>query len=216
MLIFIMNKYLNSMGLTFHYQGTIKEIKRIATLTDEVRDICETMNWRYQTREFEFNLDPYVMQHIGYTDKSSVVLRGIMFCPHPESEWVYLYFTEKGQLASPVTLQFVDTQIELEFIFSAFTKTQFAGPEVHIAVLKLLDYLNKKYELSLQIIDEGEYWETKDEARLKCNFERNGLLIDMVAHALKGNKATPAMTPLGILKQIEDILKKISKRNGLT
>ena len=201
------------MGLTFHYQGTIKEVKRIADLSDEVKDICETMNWRYQNRDFEFKLDKHVMQHIGFENKASIALRGIMFCPHPESEWVYLYFTEKGQLTSPATLQFVDTSIEPEFIFSAFTKTQYAGPEVHIAVLKLLDYLDKKYELSLQITDEGEYWETKDETRLKNNFERNGVLIDMVAHAMEGTETTPAMTPLGILKQIEDILKKISKRD---
>ncbi len=202
------------MGLTFHYQGTIKETERIADLTDEVIDICETMDWRYQTRDFEFKLDPHVLQHIGFENHSRVVLQGIMFCPHPKSEWIYLYFTEKGQLTSPATLQFIDTTIDPEFIFSAFTKTQEAGPEVHIATLKLLDYLNKKYELSLAITDEGEYWETKNETRLKNNFERNGVLNDIVAHALKGAEVTPAMTPLGILKQIEDILKKISKRDG--
>ncbi len=202
------------MGLTFHYQGTIKDTSRITALSDEVKDICETMDWRYQDRDFEFKLDTHVLQHIGYGDVSSIILRGIMFCPHPESEWVYLYFSEKGALTSPATLQFVDPNLDPNFAFSAFTKTQFAGPEVHIAVLKLLDYLNKKYELSLQISDEGEYWETRDEARLRKNFERNGLLIDMVAHALGGAEVTPAMTPLGILKQIEDILKKISKRDG--
>jgi len=202
------------MGLTFHYQGTIKEIKRISELSDEVKDICETMDWRYQNRDFEFKLDTHVMQHIGFENQSSIVVRGIMFCPHPESEWVYLYFTKRGQLTSPATLQFVDISIDPKFIFSAFTKTQYAGPEVHVAVLKLLDYLNRKYELSLQITDEGEYWETKDETRLKNNFERNGMLNDMVAHALEGSEVTPAMTPLGILKQIEDILKKISKRDG--
>ncbi len=202
------------MGLTFHYQGTIKETKRITDLTDEVSDICETMGWRYQTRNFEFKLDAHVMQHIGFENHSKIKLTGIMFCPHPKSEWVYLYFTEKGQLTSPATLQFVDTTIDPEFIFSAFTKTQHAGPEVHIAILKLLDYLNKKYKLSLAINDEGEYWETKDEVRLKNNFERNGVLNDIVAHALDGAEVTPAMTPLGILKQIEDILKKISKRDG--
>jgi len=66
----------------------------------------------------------------------------------------------------------------------------------------------------LDINDEGEYWETKDETRLKNNFERNGVLIDMVAHALKGTENAPAMTPFGILKQIENILKKISDRDG--
>jgi len=202
------------MGLTFHYQGTIKETRRIAKLSDEVKDICETMDWRYQNRDFEFELDTHVLEHIGFADKPNVKLSGIMFCPHPESEWVYLYFTEKGQLTSPATMQFLDTNIDPDFAFSAFTKTQHAGPEVHIAILKLLDYLNKKYELSLQIIDEGEYWETKDETRLRNNFERNGLLIEMVTHALEGSEATPSMTPLGILKQIEDILKKISKRDG--
>jgi len=203
------------MGLTFHYQGTIKETKRIAALTEEVKDICDTMDWRYQTRNFEFKLDAYVMEHIGFAGQSKVILRGIMFCPHPDSEWVYLYFTEKGQLTNPATLQFVDTSIDPKLIFSAYTKTQKAGPEIHIALLKLIDYLNKKYELSLEITDEGEYWETRDEVRLKNNFERNGVLIDMVTHALEGTEITPAMTPMGILKQIEDILKKISKGDVL-
>ena len=202
------------MGLTFHYKGTIHDTKRIAELSEEVRDICETMDWRFQNRDFEFEFDAHILQHLGFEHHSKILLRGIMFCPHPESEWVYLYFTEKGQLTSPATLQFVDTNADPVLIFSAFTKTQYAGPEIHIAILKLLDYLNKKYNLSLDINDEGEYWETKDEARLKNNFERNGVLIDMVAHALKGAEDTPAMTPFGILKQIENILKKISDRDG--
>jgi hypothetical protein len=202
------------MGLTFHYKGTIQDTKRIVELTEEVKDICETMDWRYQNRNFEFEFDAHILQHLGFEDHSKILLRGIMFCPHPESEWVYLYFTEKGQLTSPATLQFVDTNSDPVLIFSAFTKTQYAGPEIHIAILKLLDYLNKKYNLSLDINDEGEYWETKDETRLKNNFERNGVLIDMVAHALKGTENAPAMTPFGILKQIENILKKISDRDG--
>ena len=70
-----------------------RDLVRIAKLSDEVKDICETMDWRYQNRDFEFELDTHVLEHIGFADKPNVKLSGIMFCPHTESEWVYLYFT---------------------------------------------------------------------------------------------------------------------------
>jgi len=201
------------MGLTLHYQGKIKDIGQIAVLQQEVQDICETMNWKYRTDAIVFDLPPAVMQQIGMAEYDKVILNGVNFCPHPKSESVNLYFNQQGKLANLLTLNFADTNTDPVAAFSCFTKTQFAGPEIHIAIVKLLKYLDKKYELSIHSEDEGEYWDTLDESRLNNNFERNEVLQDMVMHALEGIELTPTMDPAEILKQIDNYLKRIGEKN---
>lgn len=65
-----------------------------------------------------------------------------------------------------------------------FVKTQFAPPDIHISIVKLLRFLQKKYIPDLQVIDEGEYWETGDRDLLieKMRFLQNKL--DQVEQAL--------------------------------
>ena len=46
-------------------------------------------------------------------------------------------------------------------------KTQFAPPEVHISIIKLLEFLKNRYIPDLEVVDEGGYWESRDEAALR-------------------------------------------------
>lgn len=48
----------------------------------------------------------------------------------------------------------------------ASTKTQAAGPAAHIALCKLLRYLEAKYFERLEVNDETQYWETGEVERL--------------------------------------------------
>lgn len=64
--------------------------------------------------------------------------------------------------------------IELRFQGNAlkenFVKTQFSGKETHVKVIGLFKKIEKKFS-SLEIIDEGEYWETGDENILRARIE---------------------------------------------
>ena len=204
---------INNMGLTLHYQGKINDIGQIEALQQEVQDICETMQWTYQMKTMNFKLPPSIMQHHGIEEYEDMVINGISFSPHPDSEYVQLYFSQQGILVNPLSLIYVDSNTNPLSIISCFTKTQFAGPEIHIAIVKLLKYLDEKYQLSLSVDDEGEYWEHLDKTRLYNNFERSGVLMDMVAHALEGMEDASVMAPAEILKQIENYLRKIGEKN---
>lgn len=201
------------MGLTLHYKGKIEDLHQIEELQKEVQDICETMNWKFRVGDMEFNLPPPVMEHIGMEAYGKVKLSGVGFCPHPESEWVQLYFDQQGSLSNFMTLNLADSNTDPETINWCSTKTQYAGPEIHIAIVKLLDYLNKKYKLSIVARDEGDYWGSFDSSRLYNNFERHSVLQDIVRHALEGRDDRPAVSTSEILKQIDNILKRIGEKS---
>jgi hypothetical protein len=46
-----------------------------------------------------------------------------------------------------------------------FIKTQFAPVEIHIAVIKLLKYIQQKYISNLDVYDEGDYWQTGNDQK---------------------------------------------------
>jgi hypothetical protein len=82
-----------------------------------------------------------------------------------EKEWDYIgpvngiviYLHED---CYPVRLEF-----DRDLYVQEFIKTQFAGVEMHIKVLKLLKAIEPFFCI-LNVEDEGEWWETRDTARL--------------------------------------------------
>ena len=64
-------------------------------------------------------------------------------------------------MSEPVWLQFGD-----DLVLRDSVKTQFAGADVHIEIVRLFDAL-KPILKSLVIVDEGEYWEKRDRALLE-------------------------------------------------
>ena len=74
-------------------------------------------------------------------------------------------------------------QLKPEESFSS-TKTQYAPPDAHISIIKLLRFLKSRYIPDLKVFDEGEYWDTGDKEKLieRMNFLRDK--INMVADAL--------------------------------
>jgi hypothetical protein len=62
-------------------------------------------------------------------------------------------------------------------VYSRIIKTQFAGVEMHIKVLKLLKAIEPSFCI-LNVEGEGEWWETRDTARLAGHFARVQGVID--------------------------------------
>ena len=95
-----------------------------------------------------------------------------------------------------------------ELMFTACTKTQYAGPEAHIAIIKLLKYISGKYLTNFIVNDEGKYWDTGDEKILYAEFEKYNLLVNMVGEVLSGLQTSPDDTPTSLIEKIEKILKE--------
>ncbi|NWG28500.1 MAG: hypothetical protein HXY48_08200, partial [Ignavibacteriaceae bacterium] len=81
-----------------------------------------------------------------------------------------------------------------------FIKTQFAPPEIHIAIVKLLKYLKNKYIANLEVIDEGGYWETEDKELLIKNISFLNRKMDQVEE---------------IISSIVDDLNQLSKEEAI-
>ncbi|MBC7873856.1 MAG: hypothetical protein H7Y01_07670 [Ferruginibacter sp.] len=192
------------MGLSIHYSGKIKDYTLIDAMVAEVEDICKSLDWPYQV----FDTKQSEVQP-GDTAKKYTPLdvKGISFTPG-ESETIFLTFLPDTTLCSPVKLIYYDPVTNDLMIEVVHTKTQFAGPDTHIAILKLLHYLKEKYFTSFELNDEGYYWEKWDEKVLLSRFARYNFILDKVASALANVKLSPGESAGSLADRIEDIIKK--------
>lgn len=176
------------MGISIQYRGSINDARSIYAFIREVADIVETMNWDYDildqkwrtipTAHFEHDSDEGV-KIVGNT-----CLKGIQFIPHPKCEPVWLFFTSAGNLSTPfhVALDAEDLYPERKVWIT--TLTHYAGPEVHIAILKLFRHLKNTYISDLEVHDEGGYWETNDRDALENKIAHLDYIMKLSDEAL--------------------------------
>jgi hypothetical protein len=174
------------MGLSFHYSGRISPYERIDEMICEVEDISKSLDWKY---------------NIIDDDK----LKGIVLSPEG-SEPLSLTFVPDGRLCSITSV--IVNKPDDPFYYTAFTKTQFAGPDTHIALMKLLRYLSDKYFSEIKVNDEGLYWGIWDKKTLLEQFAKYKYALDTVTAALSGMKAVSGETPQSLADKIEETLKK--------
>jgi hypothetical protein len=199
------------MGLSIHYWGKIKNYDLIDAMTAEVEDICKSLNWPYQVFDTKKSkLKP------GETAKKYTPhdVKGISFTPQ-ESETSFLTFLPDATLCSPVKLIYYDPATNDLMIEAISVKTQFAEPDTHIAILKLLHYLKEKYFESFELNDEGYYWEKWDEKVLLSQFARYNFILEKVSAALADVKLAPGESAESLADRIEEILKdKFTDKDG--
>lgn len=180
------------MGLSIHYTGYIQNKKLIAPLIEEVQDICKTLQWDI---------------HIFDDDE----IKGISFAPE-RSEPAFLTFNHDGRTLSPLNILnkniYDDIRVPKESIFTTSTKTQYAGEEAHIAIIKLLKHLAKKYLKDFTLNDEGDYWETGDEKILRQQFSRYEVAMDILRDTLEGLSAKPGETAESLVDKLERLLRE--------
>ena len=199
------------MGLTIHYFAQIRDLDLLPQLEDEIEDICRSLEW--PSRRVDAVVDvpsQYVPLEPGALNGSTPVhLKGISFTP-PDSESVSLVFTKTGRLTTTFKMIVADSMFEVspEFVYGAFTKTQFAGPDVHVAIVKLLKYLDKKYFADIQVEDEGRFWETMDREVLLQQFDSYNKALDSVAETLSNFKGGTPDSAAKLADQLEELLKK--------
>ncbi|HKO80734.1 MAG TPA: hypothetical protein VJU78_10070 [Chitinophagaceae bacterium] len=102
--------------------------------------------------------------------------------------------------------------LDTELLYTTSTKTQFAGPDAHMAIIKLLRYLKEKYFLIFELSDEGMYWETLDKNVLFSQFAKYDFLLNAVADVLSEMKPISGETSLSLADRIEKMLKDKFRR----
>lgn len=174
------------MGLVFHYRASIHSDTAINELITEVKDIACVLKWKYRV--------------IRDND-----IRGIVVSPK-KCEPLHLTFSPNLKLCTCLAVEYFKP--DDPYYYWAFTKTQFAGPDTHIALLKLLKYLSDKYFSEIEVLDEGEYWGKWDEKLLAMHFSRFNFLLDQVEAALSQIKSKPDDTAESLAQRIDDLLKR--------
>jgi hypothetical protein len=192
------------MGLSIHYSGKIRDYLLIDELITEVEDICKGLNWQHHV----FNTKKSKLKP-GETPPKYTPddVKGIGVTPE-ESETAFLTFLPDGTLVSPAKLIYYDPATNDLMIEVVHCKTQFAGPETHMAILKLFHYLKEKYFESFELMDEGNYWENWDEMVLRSQFGRYNFILDKVSAALADVKLARGESAESLADRIEDLLKK--------
>lgn len=171
------------MGLTIHYKGRLKSPECIDSLIAEVGEIAAILGWEQKVISDE-------------------QVKGVVTAPE-NCEPIWLTFLHDGTLVSLSYLHF-----NIESNGWVATKTQYAGMEAHITVIKLLRYLSEKYFGTFELNDEGHYWETNDEAVLRENFRQYNAMLDRVAGALENFETRPGETKEDMAGRLEEFLKE--------
>ena len=186
------------MGLSLHYNGKFDPAASLTEMIDEVEDVAKIYNWKYHIFETEFPANS-----IGSIEHNQSVY-GICYIP-PQCEPIYLCFLSNGRMSSPDSLQFWDKYLggpEENYLYLLSTKTQYAGYHIHMIIVRLFQYLGKKYFIELNVIDEGKYWETGDETILKETFKKYNEMLDNFSTLLEN-------LPLSSNETAEDYINRL-------
>ncbi|RMG86307.1 MAG: hypothetical protein D6714_04405, partial [Bacteroidetes bacterium] len=171
------------MGVTIHFRGRLNDKSQVHELMREVQDICDSMNWEYDLIDEDWsiktNLQIRHFRETGLELSGHAGLKGIFFKPHPNCSIIPLTFNRAGILVDFLSLiaGYEDDEEDLPWVF---TKTQYAGPETHAAVINFLRYIKKKYISDLEVEDEGEYWTTGDISIVTNRIRKLESAMDMI------------------------------------
>jgi len=184
------------MGVTIHYKGKLNSADDIDSFCEEMEDIAKSMGWKCSAFDFD--------------DKSNVPLKGVIIGPHEKSEPLPFMVDKNGFLRNPFMLEF--SKGDDEFTWFNHIKTQFAPIENHIAVIKLLKYIQQKYISNLDVYDEGEYWQTGNEKILKRKIDFLNSVMDQLEDVLSTIEIEEGSSAESIVDKIEEVLKKTKFR----
>lgn len=206
---------INKMGLTIHYSARLKNRDLLPQLIHEVADICQSIGWEADEVDEIVKMEDNVTFTPPLDDNKNIPLKGIMFHP-PDCESVIFTFLPSGWTSSYIHLlgakkfQRIDNEPMFKgfpkLVYMMHTKTQRGGADVHIAIIKLFKYLEKKYFAEMTVSDEGNYWETLDAQVLQERFDEYTGLISSVKGALEKDGWAVTHEPFLLTKKMDDLL----------
>lgn len=156
------------MSTTVHYFGKIKSLEDLKDLQDEFREISQVSGWNHEMVDHLFTQE-------GEMPDMRLYLRGIRLTFNKTTTPLQLTFDKDGYLShiyyerssGPVFAKGASSarrQIVHQVHTSTSVKT--GDMETHKILVKLLDYLKKRYVPNLEVIDNTGYWYSRDESVL--------------------------------------------------
>jgi len=184
------------MGITLYYSGELRSPSLIPTITEEMQALSAESGWSYTKIEKDaFRLPGRTLLRVEGSlitvhpkaepfnlifDQQGVLVSFLHLLANSRED------SEDSEKAQPPRLFILDSDGQVSEVddadekydeiglYTASTKTQFAGPGAHITLCKLLRYLQKKYFRRLSVNDEATYWESND----LCELSRRMQFLD--------------------------------------
>lgn len=192
------------MGICINYSGSFKKTASLKSFIEEVKDVAIANNWRHQI--FKDTFDP---DQLGETNFDLNEIYGINITP-PNCETVTFTFLSNGKMANQSSLESYIRNMETNeyknperFLYFNFSKTQYAGYQVHKKLCDFFKYLAPKYFNDDFIFeDDTNYYEDNDDAKLIKQFDRSSAIISMFSSAFDVVKPQKG-------ESIKDFLQKV-------
>lgn len=153
------------MGVSIHYRGRLDSPNRLPGLREKLVGIATSMGWQYRILDEDWSIPANaVLEHCGRSAEITgyLGLKGIQLKPPGESESFDFFFDAKGYLLSPMNIILIQEGVLSPDDAWVSVKTQFLSPEMHVMIIGLLKYIKEHHLPSLEVKDEGEYWDTGD------------------------------------------------------
>jgi hypothetical protein len=186
------------MGVTIHYRGSLADLSRVEDFEDRVIDFALAMGG-----------NPRVWRSADDDDPSRIV-RGLLIDLAPGQETTSLLISPEGWFIGPMEIEAAEKSMLTEPPW-CWVKTQFGPIEGHVALVELLAGIKKEFAPDLEVMDEGDYWECRDLARLQQKLTFLQQAIDSLANALESDRLSPEARedPEILATRIERLARKV-------
>jgi hypothetical protein len=157
------------MSTTVHYFGKIKSQEAIREIQEEFREIAQVSGWSHEMVDHVFTQESEV-------PGTRLSLRGIRVILNKTTSPLQLTFDKDGYLShiyyekAPAELGQRPGTGNRQLLHQIHTSTSVRSTDsnTHVTLVKLLDYVKKRYVPNLEVIDNTGYWYSRDEAVLNA------------------------------------------------
>jgi hypothetical protein len=160
------------MSTTVHYFGKVKDQDSIREIQDEFREIAQVSGWPHEIVDQNFVQE-------GEASPTRLTLKGIRIVLGKNAAPLQLTFDKDCYLShiyhempvrenAPRGLTRGSPPAARPILHQVHTSTSLrpGDAQAHITLVKLLDYLKKRYVPNLEVIDNTGYWYSRDESVL--------------------------------------------------
>lgn len=159
------------MSTTVHYFGKIKSLAAIREIQEEFREIAQVSGWTHEMVDHLFTQE-------GEIPGTRLSLKGIRIILNKSTTPLQLTFDKDGYLShiyyekAPADMGGIVSKAhpsgtrQLLHQIHTSTSVKSSDPQNHVTLVKLLDYIKKRYVPNLEVIDNTGYWYSRDESAL--------------------------------------------------
>jgi hypothetical protein len=143
-------------GVTIHYEGTAASPDAVAKILTAVTAFAKQRGWKVEDASSKTGRLQRVIDEKDKDYEGRII--GIVVRISDNCEPLYFQFGD-------------------DLFMQDFVKTQFAGADVHIQIVQLLESLRPHFK-KIDVIDEGDYWDTRDKTVLEGHIAKVDSMIE--------------------------------------